>query len=178
MDATFSIENPRFLTKLAAFMGRPGNLDILSSITICSNCPNRNCNNIISASIYPIIYSDKRFTATRYGQWHVEQLVNSRFGFPTNSCYDDLFIKAALYKSKDLAYENEWRIICSTPNLTVEQKDLYPIKKKPIAIYFGSQIPDFYRKMLMHIADEKGIPRYQMYVKDYSSKYELDYMPI
>ena len=30
----------------------------------------------------------------------------------------------------------------------------------------------------MHIADEKGIPRYQMYVKEYSSKYELDYMPI
>ena len=60
----------------------------------------------------------------------------------------------------------------------MEQKDRYPIKKKPIAIYFGSQIPDFYRKMLMHIADEKGIPRYQMYVKDYSSRYELDYMPI
>ena len=70
------------------------------------------------------------------------------------------------------------RILCSTPNLKEEQKDRYPIKKPPIAIYFGSQIPDFYRKMLMHIADEKWIPRYQMYAKDYSSEYELDYKPI
>lgn len=130
--------------------------------------------------IYPVVYSDKRFDATRYGQWIVQQQIKRIMGFPTEELYDDgfLFTKAALYKSNDWSYENEWRITCSTPNLAVEQKDRYPIKKKPIAIYFGSQIPEFYRKMLMHIADEKGIPRYQMYVKNYSSKYELDYMPI
>lgn len=151
-----------------------------NEITQCSNCPNRSCTNIKLGTIYPMIYSDKRYDATRYGQRIVQQQINRIIGFPTEEFYDDsfLFTKAALHKSNDWSYENEWRIICSTPNLTVEQKDRYPIKKKPIAIYFGSQIPDFYRKMLMHIADEKGIPRYQMYVKDYSSKYELDYMPI
>ena len=151
-----------------------------NDITICSNCPNRNCNNIISASIYPIIYSDKRFNATRYGQWLVEQLVNSRFGFPTNPCYDDqfLFIKAALYKSKDWAYENEWRIICSTANPALEGRDRYPIPKRPMAIYLGCQIPEVYRKILIHMADEKGIPKYQMCVKNYSEKYELDFDPI
>ena len=151
-----------------------------NEITQCSNCPNRSCANIKLGAIYPVIYSDKRYDATRYGQWIVQQQVNRIIGMPVEELYDDgfLFTKAALHKSNDWSYENEWRIICSTPNLAVEQKERYPIKKKPIAIYFGSQIPDFYRKMLMHIADEKGIPRYQMYVKNYSSKYELDYMPI
>lgn len=151
-----------------------------NEITQCSNCPNRSCTDIKLGMIYPVIYSDKRYDATRYGQWIVQQQINRMIGIPTEELYDDgfLFTKAALYKSKDWSYENEWRMTCSTPNLAVEQKDRYPIKKKPIAIYFGSQIPNFYRKMLIHIADEKGIPKYQMYVKDYSSKYELDYMPI
>ncbi len=80
-----------------------------NDITICSNCPNRTCNNIRLATIYPIVYSDKRLNATEYGQWLVEQIINSKFGFPTNALYEDefLFIKAALYKSKDWAYENE-----------------------------------------------------------------------
>lgn len=151
-----------------------------NEITQCSNCPNRSCTNIKLGAIYPMIYSDKRYDATRYGQWIVQQQVNCKLGIPMEEFYDDAFLgtKAALHKSNDWSYENEWRIICSTPNPTVEQNDRYPIKKMPVAIYFGSQIPNFYRKILMHLADEKGIPRYQMYVKDYSSEYELDYMPI
>jgi len=151
-----------------------------NEITQCSNCPNRSCSNIKLGTIYPVIYSDNRYDATEYGQWIVRQQINRTIGLPTEELYGDsfLFTKAALHKSNDWSYENEWRIICSTPNLAVEQKDRYPIKKPPIAIYFGSQIPNFYRKILIHIADEKGIPKYQMYVKDYSSQYELDYMPL
>lgn len=151
-----------------------------NEITQCSNCPNRSCSNIKLGTIYPVIYSDNRYDATEYGQWIVRQQINRTIGLPTEELYGDsfLFTKAALHKSNDWSYENEWRIICSTPNLAVEQKDRYPIKKPPIAIYFGSQIPNFYRKTLIHIADEKGIPKYQMYVKDYSSQYELDYMPL
>ena len=63
-----------------------------NDITICSNCPNRTCNNIRLAVIYPIIYSDQRFNATRYGQWLVQQIINSRFNFPTNDYYDDEFL--------------------------------------------------------------------------------------
>ena len=91
---------------------------------------------------------------------------------------ENLFIKAALYKSKDWAYENEWRIICSTANSALEGKDRYPISKRPMAIYLGCQIPEVYRKILIHMADEKGIPKYQMCVKNYSEKYELDFDPI
>ena len=151
-----------------------------NEITQCSNCPNRSCTDIKLGIIYPVIYSDKRYNATEYGQWIVQQQLNRIIGIPSEEFYNDafLFTKAALYKSNDWSYENEWRITCSTPNPAVEQKDRYPIKKRPIAIYFGSQIPDFYRKILMYIADEKGIPKYQMYVKNYSSEYELDYVPI
>ena len=91
---------------------------------------------------------------------------------------ENLFIKAALYKSKDWAYENEWRIICSTANSALEGKDRYPISKRPMAIYLGCQIPEVYRKILIHMADEKGISKYQMCVKNYSEKYELDFDPI
>ena len=148
-----------------------------NEITQCSNCPNRSCNNIKFATIYPVIYSDKRFNATSYGQWYVEQYLKNLLGISEIAPYNDnfLFVKAALHKSSDWAYENEWRIICSTPNPAVESRDRYPIKKRPIAIYFGCQIPEIYRKMLINIADEKGIAKYQMYVKDYSSKYELDF---
>lgn len=151
-----------------------------NEISQCSNCPNRSCGNIKLATIYPVIYSDKRFDATSFGQWHILQCLNAQMGLPTERTYSDsfLFAKAALYKSNDWAYENEWRIICSTPNQLIESQDRYPIKKRPMAIYFGCQIPDIYRKMLMHIADEKGIARYQMYVKDYSSEYELDFKSI
>ena len=151
-----------------------------NEISQCSNCPNRSCGDIKLATIYPVIYSDKRFDATSFGQWHVLQYLNAQMGLPTERTYSDsfLFVKAALHKSNDWAYENEWRITCSTPNQLMESKDRYPIKKRPVAIYFGRQIPDIYRKMLMHIADEKGIARYQMYVKDYSAKYELDFEPV
>lgn len=104
-----------------------------NEITQCSNCPNRSCTNIKLGVIYPVIYSDKRYDTTRYGQWIVQQQINRMLGIPAEEFYDDgfLFTKAALHKSNDWSYENEWRILCSTPNPTVEQKDRYPIKKPP-----------------------------------------------
>ena len=71
--------------------------------------------------IYPVVYSDKRYDATRYGQWIVQQQINRIIGIPTEELYDDsfLFTKAALYKSNDWSYENEWRITCSTDRKSV-----------------------------------------------------------
>lgn len=151
-----------------------------NNISQCSNCSKRLCGNIKLATIYPIIYSDKRFDATSYGQWRVEQYMKECIGILPEGSYEDefLFTKAALHKSNDWKYENEWRIICSTPNQAIEQKNRYPIIKPPIAIYLGCQIPDIYRKLLIYIADMKGIAKYQMIVKDYSHAYELDYKPL
>lgn len=151
-----------------------------NEISQCSNCPKRSCSNIMNAAIYPVIYSDKRFDATQYGKWYIEQYIKRYFGIMTDSVFYDEFLltKAALYKSNDWKYEDEWRIICSTPNQAIEQQECYSIKKKPLAIYFGSQIPDIYRKILTSIADEKGIAKYQMYVEDYSFEYELNYKQI
>lgn len=149
-------------------------------ISQCSFCPNRSCGKIRLATIYPMIYSDKRFDATAYGMWQIEQYIKRNIGIQTETDFDDplLALRIALYKSNDWAYEDEWRIICSTPDSLDNQSDRYPISKKPIAIYFGCQIPNIYREMLIHIADEKGIAKYQMYVKDDSQKYELDFRPI
>ena len=127
-----------------------------------------------------MIYSDKRFDATAYGMWEAEQYIKKQIGAQTETNYCDplLAMKIALHKSSDWTYEDEWRIICSTPDPFDDQKDRYPISKKPVAIYFGCQIPNIYREMLTHIADEKGIEKYQMYVKNDSQKYELDFRPI
>lgn len=150
-----------------------------NEISQCSNCPNRSCDNIKSACIYPVIYSDRRYDVTSYGQWYVRQLLNHQQGVQVMD-YDDYFLltKAVLHKSSDWEYEKEWRIICTTPNREIQQKDCYPIKKTPFAIFFGCQIPDIYKKILIRIADEKGIKKYQMRIKDYSHKYELDYIEI
>lgn len=148
-----------------------------NEISQCSNCRNRSCNSIKNASIYPIIYSDERFDATQYGKWYVEQYMKISLGIATEAVFEDefLFTKAALHKSGDWKYEDEWRIICSTPDQAAEQKDCYPVKKRPMAIYLGSQISDINKKVLTQIADEKGIAKYQMYVEDYTRKYELNY---
>lgn len=151
-----------------------------NNISQCANCPNRSCNNIKLATIYPIIYSDNRFDATQYGKWYIEQYIKMYLGIKEQAFFEDefLYTKVALHKSIDWKYEKEWRIICSTPNPATEQKDCYPIQKKPTAIYFGSQISDIHRKILTHIADEKGIAKYQVYVEDYAPKYELNYKPL
>ena len=150
-----------------------------NDISQCANCKNRSCGQIKLATIYPMVYSDERFNATQYGKWRLEQYVKMNMGAVTENVFEDefLFTKAALHKSNDWKYEDEWRIICSTPDYVMEQKDSYPIKKRPMAVYFGSEISDFNRKILTHIADEKGIAKYQMYVEDYSLKYELKYRP-
>ena len=46
-------------------------------------------------------------------------------GIATEAVFEDefLFTKAALHKSSDWKYEDEWRIICSTPDQAAEQKD-------------------------------------------------------
>lgn len=151
-----------------------------NDISQCANCRNRSCNNIKWAAIYPMIYSDTRFDATQYGKWYIEHCMKIYLGIREETVFDDefLFTKVALHKSNDWEYEKEWRIICSTPNTATEQKDCYPIKKKPVAVYLGSQISDIHRKILTHFADANGIAIFQMYVDDYASKYELNYNPL
>lgn len=151
-----------------------------NNISQCTNCMNHSCSNIKLATIYPIIYSDHRFDATQYGKWYVEQYMKQCLGINIDAVYEDelIYTKAALYKSNDWKYEDEWRILCSTPNIQVEQQDSYPINKKPVAIYFGSQISDVYKKILIHMADEKGISKYQMFVENYNGRYELNYISL
>lgn len=72
-------------------------------ISKCSNYPKRDCPNIRNSMIYPIIYSDKRYDATGYGQWIVLRRLYHETGMLIEKPYDDnLFtLKAALHKSVD-----------------------------------------------------------------------------
>lgn len=133
-------------------------------------------------SLFPIIYSQKRYDATEYGIWRLlATLSNNIETEPQLQIYKDLLFayKVVLHKSTDWEYEKEWRMIAIFRNIYHEIVDnRCQIVKRPKAIYFGCEIPTIYKKILSKIADEKNIKKYQMYVKDDSRKYELDYKEI
>lgn len=133
------------------------------------------------ASLFPIIYSQERYDATEYGIWSLlETLSNNIETEPRLQIYKDLLFayKVILHKSTDWEYEKEWRMITTFRDNYHEVKDRCQVLKKPKAIYFGCKIPTIYKKILGKIADEKNIKKYQMYVKDDSKQYELDYKEI
>lgn len=80
--------------------------------------------------------------------------------------------KVALIKSKEWAYEKEWRLFYQlSKGYDPEQHSC--IKYKPSAIYLGRNISDINQKILVDIAKEKDLPVYRMYIDERSRKYRL-----
>lgn len=116
-------------------------------------------------SLYPVIYSKKRYDATDAIRYLVGELVKMR----NNINQDQLFIlAAALYKSKDWSYEKEWRII-SYGN----KEDFVRINLHPSCICYGSRIDSKDFDELHEIAMDKGIKEYNSYVDRTSSCYKM-----
>lgn len=149
-----------------------------NKISKCSNCIDLKCDERINANIFPIIYSDNRFDVTEYAKWYIEQSVRKMMSINSEDEYSDKLIhyKIALHKSLEWEYEKEWRIIGSTSNKVFTHSKCYPIRKKPISLYLGCQIPDEDKEILIKVARRQGleIPIYQMYVEKYSDKYEIN----
>lgn len=115
--------------------------------------------------LYPVIYSNKRYDATEAMRFFVGELVKMR----NNVNQDQLFyIAGALYKSKDWAYEKEWRLI-SYGN----EEDIVEIKLRPSCIYYGSRIDSDDFEELHEIAISKGIREYNAMIDKTSPYYKM-----
>ena len=144
----------------------------LRNLTIkCDHCAQKeDCPNRIITSLYPVLYTKKRYDATSFVDYYLGR------SFTLTPALDDtlFFKKAALYKSQQWAYEKEWRMFMNKVGGAVGLSCL-TAEVKPKAIYYGSSISPINKKILSTIAKEKGIKEYQMYVDLQSEEYSMKY---
>lgn len=137
----------------------------------CVNCDKyESCEDMIFGNIYPVIYSNERFDATKYAEYRIVDTF-ARNHLPSPDIATSL--KAFLHKSKQWSYENEWRLILN--NAKCNYSKPIAIRQAPVAIYYGHNISEINKKILHQIAIEKNIKEYQMYIDDSSSRYKMKY---
>ena len=119
-------------------------------------------------ALYPVVYSDERYDASLYIAWQFMHVL----GFDSKNPDITAFSKVALHKSKVWAYEREWRIIDPGPHDPIHPKPSV-IHYKPLAIYYGENIPNVKLEILNRIAVAKGIWEYKMDVDETSKVYEM-----
>lgn len=125
-----------------------------------------------NVGLFPVIYEENRLDISLYVVWAFLLIMGVRIKNPDISSY----IKSALVKSADWAYEREWRMIDFSPrDYFDDSASVIPFK--PSAIYYGMNIPIEDKRKLHRIAQEKGIKECEMFI-DYSSPlYEVQYRP-
>lgn len=102
-----------------------------------------------SRSLWPVIYDDKLFDASRFMREQSE-----------SGAYNNLFgIIASIHKAKDWQYEQEWRLIIP---LGPDEPPFNYSVPTPKAIYLGSKVSNEDRIKISNIANKKGIPVYKM----------------
>ena len=119
-------------------------------------------------ALYPVIYSDERYDASLYITWQFLHVL----GFHSKNPDISAFSKVALHKSSVWAYEREWRIIDPGPHDVLNPKPSV-IHYKPVAIYYGENIPRNKLERLHQIALKKGIVEYKMDVDLTGGGYEM-----
>ena len=115
-----------------------------------------------NVGLFPVIYDDERLDVSTYITWAFLRFI----GIPAANPDALSYIKIALHKSTDWAYEKEWRLIDSSA------RDIYSdqakaIVYKPVALYYGQQMSLEKKNTLHEIAREKGLREYEMFI-DYS----------
>lgn len=119
-------------------------------------------------ALYPVVYSDERYDASVYITWQFMHVL----GFHPKNPDITAFSKVALHKSRVWEYEREWRIIDPGPHDPTHPKPTV-IHYKPMAIYYGENIPKDKYERLHQIAAEKGIREYKMDVDETAKVYEM-----
>lgn len=119
-------------------------------------------------ALYPVVYSDERYDASVYITWQFLHVL----GFHTKNPDISAFSKVAIHKSRVWEYEREWRIIDPGPHDPIQPKPSV-IHYKPVAIYYGENIPKDKQERLHQIAASKGIREYKMDVDETAKVYEM-----
>ena len=110
--------------------------------------------NLFVRMMYPVIYSEKLFDATRY----YLSVLQDRKGF------NILFpVLASLFKSPEWSYEQEWRLVI--PANMVKEPSPWRVPA-PKRLYLGSRIDAEQRESLLSITRKKDIEVYQMSLAD------------
>jgi len=100
--------------------------------------------------LFPVVYSERLFDATRYFQAAIRDRNKFNNLFPT---------LAALYKSPEWSYEKEWRLII--PANLARQAGALRVPK-PKAVSLGSRMTEAKRAKVIEICKRKGITAFQM----------------
>lgn len=136
----------------------------------------------IDNKLFPVIYTNKRYDATYYAEFHFVDDFCRQMGveFP-QPFYDKLFYyKSLLFKSLEWAYEREWRMIKLTDNNIENSKPDYVSLPyiRPKEIYLGVDIAKKDKERLIEIAKTKNIKIYQMLIDDMQIEYKMKYIQI
>jgi hypothetical protein len=125
-------------------------------------------NNPLLGLLFPVLYSENLFNATPF----VEQFIKD----PNN--YNDFSLLAAIYKSNDWKYEDEWRYVelesykldNSVLGFGAQARISPPIS----SVYMGSQIEPDNEKILYDLASQEGFKLYKMKLDRYRYKIVVD----
>lgn len=120
-------------------------------------------------SLFPVVYSNKRYDANQYLYFLVGKFLNLPFK------NQDVLAqtKLLLYKSKEWEYEKEWRLI-NPYHKDIVNKCSEPRIIHPNSIYYGCHISEENRRQLHEYAIEKNLQEFQMYLDDSSMNYEVN----
>jgi hypothetical protein len=108
-----------------------------------------NLNSPLALNLWPVIYRAELFDATPY---LIRSAHEQKFIYP-------FAFVAALHKSPEWEYEDEWRVIAplGAPQLSFNM----PVPR-PKAIYLGARISTAHKDLLLNIARRKSIAVFQM----------------
>lgn len=136
----------------------------------------------VDNKLFPILYTDKRYDATYYVEFHFMDDFYRHLGLKMPyPFYDKLFYyKSLLFKSDDWTYEKEWRMIRQTDNNLENKKPDYAHMGniKVMEIYLGSEISESDRLTLCKVARKKKLKIYQMEVDDSERAFKMKYFEI
>ena len=145
------------------------------------DCKPSSCGFCCNFSLMPVIYTGKRPDATSALKQEIEYVVANKSGRTYDLSKHDWLepYRTALFKSKDWAYEKEWRLLLSDIPLKGDQECLYPCgslvrvilgsNMDPFEEYKVSKATEVYAKREM-----RNIELSKAYVDVQSSDYRLD----
>ena len=113
----------------------------------------------IKKYLFPIEYTDTIYDIT---QFYIDNVISK------NKLDINSLIKSVLYKSKEWAYEKEWRFVITNS----ECPDNIISTPKPKAIYLGSKIDKSYKKQFIAICEKNDIPVFHMQLNNNYFKIE------
>lgn len=136
-------------------------------------------------SLLPVYYSKYRADGTYLAEWYCLCEMRKKYSMVNKQENVSFFLpdmllktKLSLEKAEAWAYEREWRLILTHEWPNDIGSPRVHIQKKAAGIYLGSRIEECNKLQLIHIAKEKGIPVYEMYIDHSSREYEMSWRQV